>query len=61
MAKYLGWEIKLNNTPVAVKLASATVVHSSHTTNGLVWSSVRQAYVIFLMLDIPFKLVLVMP
>ena len=40
VAKQLGWAIKPNNTPVAVKLANKIVVHSWIATNGLVLSSI---------------------
>ena len=58
MAKHLGWAIRPKNTPVAVKLANGTVVHSSDATNGLVLNDLWQAYVTFLVLDVPFEVVL---
>ena len=60
MSKHLSWAIKPNNTPVAVlsKLANGTVVHISDATNGLVSSSILQAYIVFLILDILFKVIL---
>ena len=38
--KHLGWVAKPKNTPVAVKLANGTVVHSSGATNGLILSGI---------------------
>ena len=35
MAKCLGWVVRPNTTPVAVKLANDTVVHRSGIANGL--------------------------
>ena len=61
VAKHLDWAIKPNDTLVAVKLASKTVVHSSSVANSLVSSGVLQAYVTFLALDVPFKEILGMP
>ena len=61
VAKYLVWAIKPNNTLIAVQLANGTVVHSSGVTNGLILSGVWQAYVIFLVLDILFEVILSMP
>ena len=61
VAKYLVWEINLNNTLVAVQLANGTVVHSSGVANGLILSGVWQAYMTFLVLDILFEVILSMP
>ena len=40
VAKLLGWAIKPNSTPVAVKLANGAVVHSLGAINALLSSSV---------------------
>ena len=61
VAKCLGLEIQPNNTSVAVKLVHGRVVHSSSVANDLVSSNLWQAYMTFLVLDIPFKVMLCMP
>ena len=61
VAKHLGWAIKPNNTLVAMKLANRTVLCSSGIANGLVLSGLWQAYVIFLVLDVLFEVILGMP
>ena len=40
MAKLLGWAIRPNNTPVAVKLANVMVVCNASVATRLVWSGV---------------------
>ena len=40
VAKQLGWVIKPNITPIAVKVANRIVVHSSSITNGLILSGI---------------------
>ena len=61
VAKHLGWAIKPKNTPVAAKLSNGTIVHSSGATNGLVSSGIWQAYLIFLVVVVPFRVILGMP
>ena len=59
VAKHLGWAIKPSNSPFSVKLANGTVVCSSlGVATRLVLSGVWQAYVIFLVLNIPFEVIL---
>ena len=61
VAKHFAWVIKSNNTPVALNVTNGTIVHSSNIINYLVSSSVWQAYVTFLVLDIPFEIILGIP
>ena len=58
VAKCLSWAINPNNTQVSMKSANRTVVHSLGTNNGFVLSGVWQVYVILLVLDAPFEVIL---
>ena len=60
VAKHRGWVVRPNKTPIAVKLASGTVVHSLGIAIGLASSGVWQACVTFLVLDLPFEVILAM-
>ena len=61
MVKHFGWVVRPNTTLVSVKLANGIVLHSSGVAHGLVSSSVLQAYMIFLVLAVLFKVILNMP
>ena len=58
MAKYLVWAIKPKNTSVAIKLANGMVVYSSGVAIGMVLNGVWQTYATFLVLDVPFEVIL---
>ena len=58
LAKCLGWVLKPNNTLDLVKLAIGIVVYNSGVATRLVSSGVWQAYIIFLVLNITFDLIL---
>ena len=61
VAKHLGWLVRPNTTPLAVKIVSGTEVGSLDIASRLVLSGEWQAYVIFLMLDVPLKVIFSMP
>ena len=61
VANHIVWAIKSNNTLVSVKLANGIVVHSISIATGLVLIGIWQAYVIFLVLYVSFKLIISMP
>ena len=60
VAKYLGSVVRFNSTPVAVELANGITVCSLGFANGLLLSGIQQPYVIFLVIDVLFEVILIM-